>query len=106
MRVSTNRAVALRQTEDVPDHLLAHLSPLGWEHINLTGGLRLSRHSRDGQRKGCLPGLMGTSRDGEAHNSFVVQLSGTCLGRATGGVGNNNEFRPLRTSPEAFRKAA
>ena len=29
--------VALRQTEDVPDHLLAHLSPLGWEHINLTG---------------------------------------------------------------------
>lgn len=32
------RAVAtLRQTEDVPDSLLAHLSPLGWEHINLTG---------------------------------------------------------------------
>jgi hypothetical protein len=31
------RAVAtLRQTEDIPDHLLAHLSPLGWEHINLT----------------------------------------------------------------------
>ena len=29
--------VALRQIEDVPDHLLAHLSPLGWEHINLTG---------------------------------------------------------------------
>jgi hypothetical protein len=28
---------ALRQTEDVPDHLLTHLSPLGWEHINLTG---------------------------------------------------------------------
>ncbi len=27
----------LRQTEDVPDALLAHLSPLGWEHINLTG---------------------------------------------------------------------
>jgi hypothetical protein len=33
-----NRAVAaLREVEDVPDHLLAHLSPLGWEHINLTG---------------------------------------------------------------------
>jgi TnpA family transposase len=33
-----SRAVAaLRETEDVPDHLLAHLSPLGWEHINLTG---------------------------------------------------------------------
>jgi TnpA family transposase len=32
------RAVtALRQIEDVPDHLLTHLSPLGWEHINLTG---------------------------------------------------------------------
>ena len=32
------RAVAtLRQTEDVPDYLLAHLSPLGWEHVNLTG---------------------------------------------------------------------
>jgi TnpA family transposase len=32
------RAVAtLRQTEVVPDHLLGHLSPLGWEHVNLTG---------------------------------------------------------------------
>ena len=32
------RAVAaLRRIEDVPDHLLAHLSPLGWEHVNLTG---------------------------------------------------------------------
>jgi TnpA family transposase len=32
------RAVAaLRQTENVPQHRLAHLSPLGWEHINLTG---------------------------------------------------------------------
>ena len=32
------RAVAiLRQTEDIPDRLLAHLSPLGWEHVNLTG---------------------------------------------------------------------
>jgi hypothetical protein len=29
--------VTLRQTEDVPDRLLAHLSPLGWEHVNLTG---------------------------------------------------------------------
>jgi hypothetical protein len=28
---------ALRLMEDVPDHLLAHLSPLGWEHVNLTG---------------------------------------------------------------------
>ena len=32
------QAVArLRQVEDVPEHLLAHLSPLGWEHVNLTG---------------------------------------------------------------------
>ncbi len=31
------RAVAaLRQAEEVPDHLLAYLSPLGWEHVNLT----------------------------------------------------------------------
>jgi hypothetical protein len=33
-----NRAIAaLREAEDVPDQLLAHLSPLGWEHVNLTG---------------------------------------------------------------------
>jgi TnpA family transposase len=33
-----DRAVtALRQVEEVPDRLLAHLSPLGWEHVNLTG---------------------------------------------------------------------
>ena len=25
------------EDEDVPDHLLAPLSPLGWEHVNLTG---------------------------------------------------------------------
>ncbi len=32
------RAVAaLREIENVPDRLLAHLSPLGWEHVNLTG---------------------------------------------------------------------
>ena len=36
-KVRLNRAIAaLREVEDVPDHLL-HLSPLGWEHINLTG---------------------------------------------------------------------
>jgi Tn3 transposase DDE domain len=28
---------AMRQAEDIPDNLLAHLSPLGWEHVNLTG---------------------------------------------------------------------
>ena len=32
------RAVAaLREIENVPQHLLAFLSPLGWEHVNLTG---------------------------------------------------------------------
>ena len=28
---------AAANAEDVPDHLLAHLTQLGWEHINLTG---------------------------------------------------------------------
>ncbi len=33
-----NRAITtLRAVEPVPDELLAHLSPLGWEHVNLTG---------------------------------------------------------------------
>jgi Tn3 transposase DDE domain len=32
------RAVAaLRESEHIPDHPLAHLSPLGWEHVNSTG---------------------------------------------------------------------
>ncbi len=30
-------ADVLRKFEDVRDSLLAHLSPLGWEHVNLTG---------------------------------------------------------------------
>jgi TnpA family transposase len=39
-----NRAItALREAEEVPDHLLAHLSPLGWEHVNLTGDYVWSR---------------------------------------------------------------
>jgi hypothetical protein len=33
-----DRAItALRAVEPVPEQLLAHLSPLGWEHVNLTG---------------------------------------------------------------------
>jgi hypothetical protein len=28
---------AMRQAENIPDNLLAHLFPLGWEHVNLTG---------------------------------------------------------------------
>jgi Tn3 transposase DDE domain len=32
------RAVAtLREVEDVPDQLLTYLSPLGWEHVDVTG---------------------------------------------------------------------
>jgi len=31
------RCRALRETEAVPYRLLAHLSPLCWKHINLTG---------------------------------------------------------------------
>jgi hypothetical protein len=36
-RYLTRAVAALRTAEEVPDHLLAHLSPLGWEHVNLTG---------------------------------------------------------------------
>ncbi|MBO0739507.1 MAG: Tn3 family transposase [Alphaproteobacteria bacterium] len=33
-----HRAItALRAVEPVADELVAHLSPLGWEHVNLTG---------------------------------------------------------------------
>ena len=44
-----------RAAEDVPDQLLAHLSPLGWEHVNLTGDYiwsaeRPVTESRDGFR--------------------------------------------------------
>jgi hypothetical protein len=37
--VYLERVVALlrRRGQAVADELLAHLSPLGWEHINLTG---------------------------------------------------------------------
>ena len=27
----------VRETMDVPDEYLSYLSPLGWDHINLTG---------------------------------------------------------------------
>ena len=36
-RYLQSAVIALRKVQDVPDHLLAHLSPLGWEHVNLTG---------------------------------------------------------------------
>ena len=63
------RAVAaLRQTEDVPDQLLTHLSPLGWEHVNLTGDYIWSAEQPNTE--------------------------------------NPDGFRPLRTAPDAPRKAA
>ena len=36
-RYLESAVATLHQFEDVPDQLLAHLSPLGWEHVNLTG---------------------------------------------------------------------
>ena len=54
--------------EIVPQHLLAHLSPLGWEHINLTG------------------------------DYIWVALQEVSE--------NNDGLWPLRTPPEALRKAA
>ena len=48
------RAIAtLREVDEVPDQLLAHLSPLGWEHVNLTGdyiwaALEQTTEHRDG----------------------------------------------------------
>jgi hypothetical protein len=51
-----NRAItALREVEDVPDHLLAHLSPLGWEHVNLTGDYVWSADQRTVNADGYRP---------------------------------------------------
>jgi hypothetical protein len=46
---------ALSHNEDVPDRLLVHLSPLGWEHVNLTrdyiwASADLLAENRDGFR--------------------------------------------------------
>ena len=43
---------APREVEDVPDHLLAHLSPLGWEHVNLTGDYVWSTDQRTANADG------------------------------------------------------
>jgi TnpA family transposase len=37
------RPECIGEAEEVPDHLLVHLSPLGWEHVNLTGDYVWSR---------------------------------------------------------------
>src|SRR5882672_9976217 len=52
-RYLEHAVAALRQAENVPDQLLANLSPLGWEHVNLTGDYiwsaeRPVTESRDG----------------------------------------------------------
>ena len=43
--VYLERAVRVlrQQGQDIPDDLLAHISPLKWEHINLTGDYRWRR---------------------------------------------------------------
>ena len=52
------RAIAaLRQAEDVPDQLLAHLSPLGWEHVNLTGDYVWDVQQRASENPGGLRAL-------------------------------------------------
>ena len=52
------RAVtALRQIENVPSHLLAHLSPLGWEHVNLTGDYVWDVQQRASENPGGLRAL-------------------------------------------------
>ena len=43
-RYLEHAVAALRQVEEVPDHLLAHLSPLEWEHVNLTGDYIWAAH--------------------------------------------------------------
>ena len=51
------RAVAtLRQHADVPDHLLAHLSPFGWEHVNLTGDYVWGGQHSKSENTGGYPG--------------------------------------------------
>ncbi len=53
--VYLERAVAaIRQTgQIVPDKTLAHLSPLKWEHINLTGDYHWRKDA--GLRNRCVP---------------------------------------------------
>ena len=47
-----NRAInALRAVEQVPEQLLAHLSPLGWEHVNLTGDYVTTTSGRPRNRR-------------------------------------------------------
>ncbi len=57
------RAIAtLRQVEDVPDQLLAHLSPLGWEHVNLTGDYNLERRATGRGKLWRIPPAQGHAR--------------------------------------------
>ena len=40
----------MSQWAEIPGELLAHVSPLGWEHINLTGGIPLAGSRPSGPR--------------------------------------------------------
>jgi len=68
------RAIAaLREVEDVPDQLLAHLSPLGWEHVNLTGddiwaALEQITENRDGLRPLRKPYSTAYQRQPDVHD--------------------------------------
>lgn len=37
LRPTTSQTAVRRRGEVIPNTLLAHLAPLGWQHINLTG---------------------------------------------------------------------
>ena len=90
------RAVAtLRQTEDVPDQLLAHLSPLGWEqpaHAGATG--RAYAHDAGGNRAArkrpgeAVDAHARTACRGNGHAAadFVRAAGGEVTGQGAGGV--------------------
>jgi hypothetical protein len=83
------RAVtALRQTEDVPDHLLTHLSPLGWEHVNRR--LRLGHHRTD---------------DGKPRriSSAPATLAQTSLTRASNNAGRSQTAQDRPISEDCLR---
>ncbi len=72
--VSRARRCRSAQTKDVPDQLLAHLSSLGWEHVNLTGDYiwsaeRPVTERRDGFRP--LRAAPDTARQGRLSSWFV-----------------------------------
>lgn len=69
------RVVAiLRKTEDTANHLLAYLSQLGWEHIDLTGDCVCGRAGMEYRRTSTDCGHSGTSLNPEARAHDVLFL--------------------------------